>query len=169
MYEFLLAVHVLAAVIWVGGAVTLHIFGRFATKEGPERQLAFTGESIRIGNMVYAPLAVVLLIAGILLVDEVGYSYGDPWITIGFLGFLVSFVLGGRLLRAGRQALRRGRGGRGSGLPCGPGDLPAHGRREHVRAGRAAARGHRHGGQAGLRAAAPALAPSSPSWMTPAP
>ena len=94
MYEFLLAVHVLAAVIWVGGGVTMHIFGRLATKEGPERQLAFTGESIRIGNMVYAPLSVILLIAGILLVDEVGYSYGDPWITIGFLGFLVSFVLG---------------------------------------------------------------------------
>ena len=104
MYEFLLAVHVLAAVIWVGGGVTMHIFGRLATKEGPERQLAFTGESIRIGNMVYAPLAVILLIAGVLLVDEVGYSYGDLWIGIGFLGFLVSFVLGvGYYGRAGKR------------------------------------------------------------------
>jgi uncharacterized membrane protein len=104
MYEFLLAVHLLCAVIWVGGGVTLHIFGRVATREGPERQLAFTEQSIRLGNMVYAPLAVVLLIAGVLLVDEAGYSYGDLWITIGFLGFLVSFVLGvGYYPRAGRQ------------------------------------------------------------------
>jgi uncharacterized membrane protein len=49
-----LTVHVLAAVIWVGGAMTMHVFGRLATKEGPERQMAFTEQSIRIGNMIYA-------------------------------------------------------------------------------------------------------------------
>jgi uncharacterized membrane protein len=116
MYEFLLAVHLLCAVIWVGGGVTLHIFGRVATREGPERQLAFTEQSIRIGNMVYAPLAVVLLIAGVLLVDEAGYSYGDLWITIGFLGFLISFVLGvGYYPRAGRRyAEAAAAGGAGS-------------------------------------------------------
>jgi uncharacterized membrane protein len=104
MYDFLLAVHILCAVIWVGGAVTMHIFGRLATKEGPERQFVFTEQSIRIGNMVYAPLALILLIAGVLLVDEVGYSYGDFWITVGFLGFLVSFVLGILYYpRAGKQ------------------------------------------------------------------
>jgi uncharacterized membrane protein len=104
MYEFLLTVHVLCAVIWVGGGVMMHIFGRLATKEGPERQLAFTQQSIRLGNMVFAPLSVVLLIAGVLLVEEVGYSYGDLWVTIGFLGFLTSFVLGvGYYTRAGRR------------------------------------------------------------------
>jgi uncharacterized membrane protein len=97
-------VHVLSAVIWVGGGVMMHIFGRLATKEGPERHLAFTQRSIRLGNMVFAPLSVVLLIAGVLLVEEVGYSYGDLWVTIGFLGFLTSFVLGvGYYPRAGRR------------------------------------------------------------------
>jgi uncharacterized membrane protein len=104
MYEFLLAVHILCAVIWVGGAVMMHIYGRLATKEGPERELVFTRESIRLGNMLFAPLSVVLLIAGVLLVEEVGYGYGDLWITFGFIGFLVSFVLGVLYYpRAGRQ------------------------------------------------------------------
>ena len=104
MYEFLLTVHVLAAVIWVGGAVMLHIFGRLATKDGPEQQLIFTQHSIRLGNFIFAPLAVILLVAGVLLVNEVGYSYGDPWIGIGFLGFLVSFLLGaGYYPGAGRR------------------------------------------------------------------
>lgn len=94
MYEFLLTVHVLAAVIWVGGGVMMHIFGRLATKDGPEHQLAFTQHSIRLGNIIFAPLAVILLVGGVLLVDEVGYSYGDPWISMGFFGFLVSFLLG---------------------------------------------------------------------------
>jgi uncharacterized membrane protein len=104
MYELLLAVHVLCAVIWVGGGVTMHIFGRLATKRGPERRLEFTRDSIQIGNRLYAPLSLILLIAGVLLVDEVGYGYGDFWITIGFLGFLTSFVLGvGYYPRAGRR------------------------------------------------------------------
>jgi len=82
LYEFLLTVHVLCAVIWVGGAVMLHIFGRLATKEGAERQLVFTGQATRVGNTVFAPL----------------------WVTIGFLGFLTSFVLGvGYYPRAGRR------------------------------------------------------------------
>ncbi len=67
MYEFLLTVHVLAAVIWVGGGVMMHIFGRLATKDGPEHQLAFTQHSIRLGNIIFAPLAVILLVAGVLL------------------------------------------------------------------------------------------------------
>jgi uncharacterized membrane protein len=104
VYDFLLAVHLLCAVIWVGGGVTMHIFGRIATREGPEQQLAFTEHSIRIGNLLFAPLSIVLLVAGILLVDEVGYSYGDLWVTFGFVGFLVSLVTGiGYYPRAGRQ------------------------------------------------------------------
>ena len=104
MYEFLLAVHILCAVIWVGGGVTLHIFGRLATKEGPERQLVFTEQSIRLGNVLFAPLAFILLIAGVLLVEEVGYDYGELWITIGFIGFLTSFLVGvGYYPRAGKR------------------------------------------------------------------
>jgi uncharacterized membrane protein len=104
MYEFLLAIHILCAVIWVGGGVTLHIFGRLATKEGPDRQLVFTEQSIRLGNMLYAPLAFILLIAGVLLVEEVGYDYSELWITFGFIGFLTSFLIGvGYYSRAGKR------------------------------------------------------------------
>jgi uncharacterized membrane protein len=54
--------------------------------------------------MVFAPLSVILLVAGVFLVEEVGYSYGDLWVTIGFLGFLTSFVLGiGYYPRAARR------------------------------------------------------------------
>jgi uncharacterized membrane protein len=118
MYDFLLAVHILCAVIWVGGGVTMHIFGRLATREGPERQLAFTKEAIRISNMLYAPLSVILLIAGVLLVEELDYSYGELFITIGFLGFLNSFVIGVAYYpRAGRR-YEEIAGGDGPGSPA---------------------------------------------------
>jgi uncharacterized membrane protein len=118
VYDLLLAIHLLCAVIWVGGAVTMHIFGRIATRRGAERQLEFTKDSIAIGNRIYAPLSVILLIAGVLLVEEVGYSYGDVWISIGFLGFLTSFVIGvGYYARAGQQ-YERIAAGEGPGSPA---------------------------------------------------
>ena len=57
MYEFLLALHLLAAVIWVGGGVTMHIFGRFAKAAGGERMVVFAREANLIGPRFYAPLS----------------------------------------------------------------------------------------------------------------
>lgn len=94
MYDFLLAVHLLAAVMWVGGGVTLHLMGRLATAAGGERLVAYTREANTIGPRLYAPLSLLLLTAGILLVDEAGYEFSQAWISIALAGWLVSFALG---------------------------------------------------------------------------
>jgi uncharacterized membrane protein len=95
MYELWLAIHILCAVIWVGGGVSVHVLGRWTIKRGnPERIVAFNRDAVKLGNVFYAPLALVLIVAGVLLVEEVGYSYGDLWITLGFLGWLFSLVVG---------------------------------------------------------------------------
>ena len=95
MYELYLAVHILSAVLWVGGGVSVHILGRWVAREGdPERMVVFNRDAVKIGNVFYAPLAIVLIVAGVLLVEEVGYSYGDLWITLGFVGWLFSLALG---------------------------------------------------------------------------
>jgi uncharacterized membrane protein len=95
MYELWLAIHILCAVIWVGGGVSVHVLGRWTVRRGdPERIVAFNRDAVKLGYVFYAPLSVVLIIAGVLLVEEVGYGYGDLWITLGFMGFLTSFVLG---------------------------------------------------------------------------
>jgi uncharacterized membrane protein len=104
MYDFLLAVHILAAVLWVGGGATMHLFGRLATKEGPESQAVFVRQSNMIGPRFYAPLSMLLLIAGILLVNEAGYEFSDPWVGIGMAGWLFSFAVGvGYYGRAGKR------------------------------------------------------------------
>jgi uncharacterized membrane protein len=95
VYELYLAVHILCAVLWVGGGVSVHILGRWIAREGdPERMVAFNRDAVKLGNVFYAPLALILIVAGVLLVEEVGYSYGDLWITVGFLGWLFSLALG---------------------------------------------------------------------------
>jgi uncharacterized membrane protein len=95
MYELWLAIHILCAVIWVGGGVSVHVLGRWTVKRGdPEQIVAFNRDAVKLGIVFYAPLSIVLIIAGVLLVEEVGYGYGDLWITLGFLGWLFSLALG---------------------------------------------------------------------------
>jgi uncharacterized membrane protein len=95
VYELYLAIHILSAVLWVGGGVSVHILGRWAERSGdPERLVAFNRDAVKLGNVFWAPLALVLIVAGVLLVEEVGYSYGDLWITLGFVGWFFSLVVG---------------------------------------------------------------------------
>ncbi len=94
MYDFLLTVHVLAAIVWLGGSIMLLVLGNLLRRAGVERRTEFTRLTERVGNLVFAPASVVLIVAGTLLVDEVGYEYSDTWVTLGYVGWFLSFLLG---------------------------------------------------------------------------
>jgi uncharacterized membrane protein len=95
MYEFLLTIHVLAAVIWVGGGTAMHILGRRVLKRGnPQEIYEFSKEINIVGLRLYAPMSLILLIAGIFLVDEAGYEFSQLWITLAFIGWAFSFFVG---------------------------------------------------------------------------
>ena len=95
MYEFLLTIHVLAAVIWVGGGLAMHILGRRVLKRGDSREIfEFSKEINMVAQRLYAPTALILLIAGVLLVNEAGYEFSQLWITLAFIGWAFSFVVG---------------------------------------------------------------------------
>ena len=94
MYDFLLTVHVLAAILWVGGSWMLLIFG-YAQKGDPiERRNDFTRFTEKLGPRFFAPLSVIVILAGSFLVDEAGYSYSDTWVTLGYVGWALSFLIG---------------------------------------------------------------------------
>jgi uncharacterized membrane protein len=94
VYDFLLTVHVLAAIVWLGGSIMLLVLGNLLRGAGIERRAEFTRLAEKVGNLVFAPASVVLIVAGTLLVDEVGYGYSDTWITLGYVGWFLSFLLG---------------------------------------------------------------------------
>lgn len=104
-YELLLAIHIICAVIWGGGAFALQIIGRMAGNTGdPQKMLEFTNVANFIGPRVYAPASLILLVAGILLVGETPYDHSDTWVTIGYAGWIISFLIGiGYFSRADKQ------------------------------------------------------------------
>jgi len=97
MYELLLTIHVLGAVIWVGGGTAMHILARRVLKRGDNQEIyKFSEEINKIGLRLYAPVSLILLIAGILLVnqDQSAAEFSDLWVTLGFVGWIISFLVG---------------------------------------------------------------------------
>lgn len=94
-YKLLLAVHILAAVLWVGGGATLHVMGRLARKSGDRQRMnQFSIDAAYIGPRLYAPLSIILLLVGFPLVDKAGYDMSDTFISIAFAGWIASFLIG---------------------------------------------------------------------------
>jgi uncharacterized membrane protein len=94
MYEALLAGHILCAVMWVGGAVTLHILGRRALKRGPGAAVAFAEDLAWFSGPFFGTLAMVLLVLGILLVGEAGYEHSQLWIVFAYVVWVISGIFG---------------------------------------------------------------------------
>lgn len=95
MYELLLTIHVIAAIVWVGGGTAMHILGRRVLKRRNGEEIhRFSKEINTVALRLYAPTSLVLLIAGILLTIESNFDFGSLWITLGLAGWAVSFLLG---------------------------------------------------------------------------
>ena len=95
LYEFLLFVHVLMAVTWVGGDIAIQVLAVRATRaKDPVRTASLTGDIEWMGLRVFMPASILLLIFGIWAASEGNWDFGQAWISVGFAAFLFSFFLG---------------------------------------------------------------------------
>lgn len=106
-YQWYLMVHVLMAVVWVGGAHVIQLLAiRLLRADDPVRLAGFAKDASWIGTFVFAPASLLLVVFGFLLVEEgdIGYPF---WIIWGLAVFAVSFIVGAFYL--GPEAGRVGR------------------------------------------------------------
>ena len=104
VFKFL---HVLLAVVWVGGATMLQVFAWFALRSKlPGRAAEFAREAEWVGTRVFTPASILLLLIGIWLVHDGHWGFGHFWIIAGFIAFVLSFVIGAGFLgpESGRLA-----------------------------------------------------------------
>jgi uncharacterized membrane protein len=98
-YTVLKTFHVLFAVIWVGGAVTINILGTRATRSTDGSRIAtFAGEAGWIGQRIYAPSAMLVLIFGILGVLNGHIGFAHAWVIIGLVGIGLTILTGAAFL-----------------------------------------------------------------------
>ena len=107
-------IHVLFAVIWVGGAATTQILAtRLSTANEPARMAAFAKDIEFVGTRVFMPSSIVVLGAGIWMVATSGWNFTDLWIILGLVGIAFSAIVGAAFLgpesgRIGRLIESRG-------------------------------------------------------------
>lgn len=98
-YDWFLALHVLTAVVWVGGAATQQLFAiRAERSDDPQRMATFAADSEWIGTHVYLPTSLLLLASGITLVILGHWGFTTLWVALGLVGFLFSVVTGAAFL-----------------------------------------------------------------------
>jgi uncharacterized membrane protein len=94
-YELLKFVHVAAAIVWVGGAAAIQFFAlRILWSGDPLRLAAFGRDVDWVGNRVFVPSALAVVVLGFLLVWDGPYELGMTWIWLSLVIFAVSFLVG---------------------------------------------------------------------------
>lgn len=115
MYNLLLFVHVLGAIIWVGGGFALNILGTRLTRASDPKELAgFARQTAFLGARVFAPVSALMFLAGVGMTVQ-AWDFKDLWIAIGVAGFLYSFITGAGIIgplsgKTGRLIEERGAG-----------------------------------------------------------
>ena len=94
-YEVLLSLHVLAAIVWIGGGIAIQFlaFRAEQTRNGPFMQ-ALGDSSDWLAKRLFIPSSFAVLVLGILLTIEGPWTFDTLWIELGFVGFAASFLTG---------------------------------------------------------------------------
>ena len=106
MYQLLLYVHIVCAVIWVGGAVYAQLLAFRVNRSPDPSEVPHLARHIEyLGTRVFLPAAVLLFVAGAAMTVQ-AWSFGQTWIAISVALWVLSAVvgavyLGPRVKRAG--------------------------------------------------------------------
>jgi uncharacterized membrane protein len=89
------AVHVVFAVVWVGGGMLLTILALIAERRNdPEELQTIAHWAALVGQKLFSPSAGIVLAAGIAMMINTNWGWEHFWIVFGLLGFASSFVVG---------------------------------------------------------------------------
>ena len=101
-YEFWLFLHITAAMIWIGGAAAVQVFGILTKRAADPAKTAFFAANVSKTVMwVFLPAALVVIVAGVGLTENGNWDWGEPFIVYGLVFWvLVSLVAFGFLGRA---------------------------------------------------------------------
>jgi uncharacterized membrane protein len=95
-YEFLLFVHIAAAVIWVGGATIIQVYALRIMRASDPMRIADFGHDVEwVANRTLLPSSALAFVSGLwLVIDSDFWGFGEDWIVIGLILFAITFLAG---------------------------------------------------------------------------
>jgi len=98
MYQVLVFIHIVCAIIWVGGAFFSQILALQVRRSDDPMELPRLGRRLEfMGGRVFLPAAVVLFVAGVLMVIQ-AWSFGQLWVGASTALWVLSAVIGAAYL-----------------------------------------------------------------------
>jgi Predicted integral membrane protein (DUF2269) len=102
-YQVWLSIHILAAALWVGTNFAIHLFfARMKPQVDARGAAKLMRDTEFIGNRVLAPLSLILIVMGFILVSK-GDWHWKLWLDFGIFVWAFSFLNGIGYL--GRRAI----------------------------------------------------------------
>ena len=94
MYQVLLYVHIICAVIWVGGAFFSQLLALRVERSTDPVDLPKLGRNLEfLGLRVFLPASILLVLAGAAMVAQ-QWGFGQTWVAVSMGLWLVSVIAG---------------------------------------------------------------------------
>ena len=94
-YSVFRVVHVVVAVFWVGGGLTLTVLGlRAESLDDPAGIATLARQAAFVGEKLFAPAGLIVLLMGIAMVVNADLGWGQFWIVAALVGYAVTFATG---------------------------------------------------------------------------
>ena len=88
-------IHVLAAVVWLGGGAVITVLAWRAQRARDNAQLLQIGKQAEwLSTRVFVPASLVVVAMGFVLMHKGEWGYGHFWTLFGLIAWGVSFVVG---------------------------------------------------------------------------
>ncbi|HEY1512656.1 MAG TPA: DUF2269 family protein [Gaiellaceae bacterium] len=98
-YSLFKAGHVLFAVIWVGGGVSIMIHAiRAQRADNLEDIVTIAKQAAFMGEKVFAPVGLVTFLLGIAMMINTSWGWGHFWVIAGLIGYAITFIVGVAIL-----------------------------------------------------------------------
>jgi uncharacterized membrane protein len=96
LYEWLLFLHVVAAMAWVGGTLVISVLVAVVLRSPRSEDIARFVRSLRVvGPAVLAPATILLPALGIwMVVDSDAWDFEQTWVWLGLALYAAAFVFG---------------------------------------------------------------------------
>jgi uncharacterized membrane protein len=93
-YTLIKFLHVLAAIIWIGGVFTMPMISLQAQRSGDDTGLVRTvGQMGWAADRIFVPGGIATAVLGV-VVATLGHMWGDLWIILGLVGVAITTALG---------------------------------------------------------------------------
>jgi len=97
MHTFLLIIHVMTAAIWLGAGVAVAVLASLSSRQVATTGKALAGSFEKLGNMLFMPMGILVLISGVVLVLDSPWKFTNLFVIIGILAVVNGAIFGARV------------------------------------------------------------------------